>query len=307
MAGLFNLHQAIALDGIGVVRQRCATKQQRASVNAAVATLAARAADANGSDDALYASVLVTGLPHKKLDHPGVPLRWEHECAQACLRYESRNATGLPYGAKARMVLLYLQTEAIRNNSPEVELGPSMHAWLRSMTRQTPGGMTYRIIREQATRLFDCQLSIMWKSFSAQPLHAPLVRGLSNASGEPHGTAQCHAEESIPARAVLHEAVFQAIRASAVRVRRSAIQCISHNGTAMDQYILMSQRLPTLPASVAIPWPALAARFGTNYKRFSQMRPRYLDALRLALAVYPEARIDVTAHGLVLHPSPPPA
>ena len=29
-----------------------------------------------------------------------------------------------------------------------------------------------------------------------------------------------------------------------------------------------------------------------------------LDALRLALAVYPEARVDVCEEGLVLHPSP---
>lgn len=212
------------------------------------------------------------------------------------------------------MVLLYLQTEAIRNDSPDVDLGPSMHAWLRSMTQQTPGGMTYRIIREQATRLFDCQLSIAWKSCtsSAQPLQAPLVHWLYDASGERrHATqwwaASAHADEALPTHAVLHEAVFHAIRASAVRVRRSAIQCISHNGTAMDQYILMSRRLPLLAVPVAIPWAALSARFGTSYKRFSQMRPRYLDALRLALAVYPEARVDVTTHGLILHPSPPPA
>jgi hypothetical protein len=35
------------------------------------------------------------------------------------------------------------------------------------------------------------------------------------------------------------------------------------------------------------------------------LKPVLLDALRLALAVYPEAQVDVFPEGLVLHPSPP--
>jgi hypothetical protein len=36
------------------------------------------------------------------------------------------------------------------------------------------------------------------------------------------------------------------------------------------------------------------------------MKEPFLDALRLALAVYPEARVEVAKEGLVLHPSQPP-
>ena len=128
LAGLFDLHRAIGFDGIGAVRQRCATKQQRASMNAAAATLAARDSATAAPDATLYASVLVTGLPHKNLDHSAVPRRWEHECTRARLRYESGSAAGLPYGAKARMVVPYLQTKATRNESPDVDLGPSKRA-----------------------------------------------------------------------------------------------------------------------------------------------------------------------------------
>ena len=36
-----------------------------------------------------------------------------------------------------------------------------------------------------------------------------------------------------------------------------------------------------------------------------QIKPTFLEALQLALAVYPEARVDVEAEGIVLHPSLP--
>jgi hypothetical protein len=37
-----------------------------------------------------------------------------------------------------------------------------------------------------------------------------------------------------------------------------------------------------------------------------QIKPTFNEALTLALAVYPEASVDIGAEGLVLHPSPPP-
>jgi hypothetical protein len=137
-------------------------------------------------------------------------------------------------------------------------------------------------------------LALTWKSGEETAINGSLVETLVAA------------DAGFPVRAVLTDSVFRAIKRSAIPVRRSALVCIGHNGTAIDQYILLSQRLPQLQQPLAVTWAALAARFGTAYKLFRQMRPRYLDALRLALAVYPEARVDVTGAGLILHPSLPP-
>jgi hypothetical protein len=40
-------------------------------------------------------------------------------------------------------------------------------------------------------------------------------------------------------------------------------------------------------------------------KAVLHLKPVFLDALRLALAVYPEARVGVLEEGLMRHPSPP--
>ena len=48
-----------------------------------------------------------------------------------------------------------------------------------------------------------------------------------------------------------------------------------------------------------------ASECGAGFKAVRQLKPTFRDALMLALAVYPEARVDVEATGVVLHPSAP--
>jgi Plasmid encoded RepA protein len=65
---------------------------------------------------------------------------------------------GVPYGSRARLILLYLQSEALRNKSRDIELGRSLHAWLGRLG--TPiGGKSFRDVREQADRLSRCRLT----------------------------------------------------------------------------------------------------------------------------------------------------
>jgi hypothetical protein len=62
---------------------------------------------------------------------------------------------GIPFGSIARMILLYLQTEAVKTRSREIELGRSMNHWLTSMGIDN-GGKTYKLVREQSKRLSLC-------------------------------------------------------------------------------------------------------------------------------------------------------
>src|SRR5512132_1288465 len=60
------------------------------------------------------------------------------------------------------MMLLYLQTQAVQTQSPEVELGRSMYEWLSRMGIPV-GGNTYRMVREQANHISACHLTFFWE------------------------------------------------------------------------------------------------------------------------------------------------
>jgi hypothetical protein len=107
----------------------------------------------------MHAGFAMTALPHKAIEDSV----WVRQGGSVKLRIESGmgaddTKVGLPYGAIARIILLYLQTEAVRTRSREVELGRSMNQWLTTMGIDN-GGKTYRLVREQSRRLSLCRLT----------------------------------------------------------------------------------------------------------------------------------------------------
>ena len=135
------VHQLIIKEGIEEARRQAVTKHERMVVEAAYRVL---------SDDAermgfTYSGFALTSLPHKPQQSP----TWRREGHNLTLVLQAgvdRNerSLGLPYGSYARFILLFLQSEAIRTRSREIELGRSMRVWLGSKMGLSIGGMTYK-------------------------------------------------------------------------------------------------------------------------------------------------------------------
>ena len=94
----------------------------------------------------IHAGFAMTALPHKRTD----AVEWLRDGADVRLRIESGKShdgtvVGIPFGYVARLILLYLQTEAIKTRSREVELGRSMHSWLKAMGLNC-GGKGYEAV-----------------------------------------------------------------------------------------------------------------------------------------------------------------
>jgi hypothetical protein len=75
---------------------------------------------------------------------------------------------------------------------------------------------------------------------------------------------------------------------------------------ALDLYVWLAYRLHVLKLPTPVRWAALHGQFGGGFKALRHFRPTFLTNLRLALATYPEARVDENEQGVILHPSRPP-
>ena len=75
---------------------------------------------------------------------------------------------------------------------------------------------------------------------------------------------------------------------------------------ALDIYAWLAYRLHALKVPVPISWTALKGQFGVGYGSVYNFRYRFEETLKLALAVYREAKVDVTERSLTLMPSKPP-
>jgi len=254
----------------------------------------------------VYSGWCHAALPHKRLADDAI---WALQSEHCTLLVEPGHritengkplAVGVPYGSRARLILIYLQTEALRINSREVELGKSLRDFLRRMDIPY-GGKSLREVREQADRLARCRLTFHLNSGGkAGLLNQNLFDEAMFVSDE---TDQ---GSLFVEHAKLSESYFNSLKRHPVPIEEAAIRSINNNSQAIDAYLWLAYRLHSLPRSVVVSWKALHTQFGGGYNRLDDFRRRFSDSLALALAVYPCAKIEIEARGVTLFPSKPP-
>jgi Plasmid encoded RepA protein len=240
-------------------RRQAVTKHERMVIEAAYQVL---------SDDAeklgfTYSGFALTSLPHK----PQAELVWKREGHNLTMLIQSGvdrtgRQLGLPYGSYARFILLFLQSEAIRTGSREIELGRSMRVWLGCMGLSI-GGTTYRLVNEQARRISGCSLTFYADRAGAQiESRGGFVKtaiSMSNVIDEQPALWQD--------RVLLDEDFFRALRDHPVPLSESALRAIGPRSLVIDIYIWLAYRLHALKRDVEVGWPALYAQFGAGVGR----------------------------------------
>jgi Plasmid encoded RepA protein len=292
------VHQLIIQHGIDEARRQAVTKHERMVIEAAYQVL---------SDDAermgfTYSGFALTSLPHK----PQQGTTWRREghnltlVLQAGVDRNEKNL-GLPYGSYARFILLFLQSEAIRTQSREVELGRSMRVWLGSKMGLSIGGMTYKNVSEQAKRISGCSLTFFADRDGAQiKSRGGFVKTeitMTNVIGDQPTLWQD--------RVLLDEDFYRALREHPVPVSEAALRAIGPRSLVIDIYIWLAYRLHALRRDTEVGWPSLYAQFGAGVGRIRGFRKYFIECLAIATAAYPEARIDISERGVILRPSRP--
>lgn len=212
-------------------------------------------------------------------------------------------SVGVPFGAHARLILLYLQSEALRTGSREVELGASLRQWMTRLGIQ-PGGSAFRSVREQAERISRCRLTFHIQGGggrSALVNQSVVDRALFIEEEDEGGQGRLNLEV-----AKLSEGYFEQLQKHPVPLEEAAIKALANNSAAIDAYIWLAYRLHVLTSDKLVTWKALKAQFGQSYKELYHFKSKWPKALSLALAVYPEALVEIADQGVVLKPSRPP-
>src|SRR3954464_12593611 len=291
------VHQLIVREGIEKAREQAVTKRERQVVEAAYQVL---------SEDAekigfTYSGFALPPPPHKPLTEPV----WRREGHNITLLLESGydrlgKPVGVPYGSYARFILLFLQSEAVRTGSREIELGRSMRVWLGTMGLSI-GGTTYRMVAEQAKRISNCRLQFYADRGGKELMrHGGFVDGsisMAGVSGNQPGLWQD--------RVLLNEEFYRALREHPVPVSESALRAIGPRSMAIDIYIWLAYRLHAVRRDVEVGWPALYSQFGSGFQLTRKFRAHFIECLELSLAAYPDARVSIGEHGLVLRHSRP--
>lgn len=248
----------------------------------------------------LFSGWCQTALPHRKLPDDQV---WTLKTDYVRLMVEPGSVeigdqvvrVGVPYGSRARLILLYLQSEAIRTNAREIELGRSLRIWLGKLGVPI-GGKSMNDVRNQALRLSRCRMTFQITQgnkvgFINQNLIDTAM--FSSEGGSLLETVQ------------LSDRFFSELKRHPVPVQEGSIRALSNNSQALDVYCWLAYRLRSLSAPTMISWAALMPQFGRAYGEKKEFRRRFLESLQMALAVYPDAKVEILRGGLKLMKSRP--
>jgi hypothetical protein len=297
---------------MGTVHDLIEARGKRAALDADFARSVVEAASAYMADEEagigfLYSGWCQAALPHRRLPDGQ---SWQINSDRITLAVEpglrpdpsgTLVPSGVPYGSRARLIMLYLQSEALRTGSRDVVLGRSLRDWLGRMGIAI-GGKSMRDVREQAERIARCRFTF----HVAQGGRVGLVNQnvVDTAMFTP--TADLDGGTLFTEVARLSEVFFDQLNRHPVPVEEAAVRAISNNSMALDLYAWLAYRLHALPKPTPISWVALKGQFGSGVARMDNFRPTFTENLKLAQAVYRHAKLEMDAKGVTLHPSPPP-
>ncbi len=212
-------------------------------------------------------------------------------------------AKPLPSGAKPRLIMIHICSEAVRTGNPRIEVGFSVRQFLKTL-QLNPDGREYRRFKNQMEALAACHILL---GFSNGQRSTTLdVKPINEF------TAWCSDDDDQrtlwPGIIQLSQPFFDTIRASAVPLDRRALRGIQHSALCLDIYTWLAHRLHRIPKKngVDLSWDNLHRQFGEEYAQKRGFKRKFIQALKQTLAVYPNAKVEDTANGLLFKNSPPP-
>lgn len=209
---------------------------------------------------------------------------------------------GVPYGPKARLIMIHLQTEGLKSRT--VNLGASFSAFMRSLGLAVTGGKrgTIGAVREQSLRIARCRFTMQWDDTNATGGGRTVIADTSIVDG----LELWHASGDQWTETVeLSERFHTHLREHAVPLDKRGIAHLSANSLGLDLYALFAYRLPRIDRDVHLRWLALQQQIGSSEKTTNTLAQRVREVMPDVLTAYPHANVELTAHGLLLKPSRP--
>jgi hypothetical protein len=261
----------------------------------------------------LHTVLAQCGLPYRE---PNVPHYVKQNGAASLvvspghlLNPETKELTlqGIPYGAKPRLLMIHLCTEAIRTGEATIPVGDSMSAFMQELGLKVTGGKRGSIgrFKEQLNRLAASRMQFAFDFGDTQTTlnPAPLIKRFDVWFPTDPGQRVLW-----PSEVTLSGEFFDSLRNHALPLDPRAIGALQHSARALDIYTWLANRLTRVTGRNGdkVSWAALHAQFGADVTDRRTFRRQFNTAMKQALAVYPKAKVESEDGGIRLRKSAPP-
>lgn len=218
---------------------------------------------------------------------------------------------GLPYGSIPRLLLAWICTEAVKTQSPILNIGSSQSKFLQTLGMQNTG-YYIKQLDEQSKRLFSSLISIDYSDEKSFAVENFLIAKKAVLCWDK--------TTEIPVwggKITLTNEFYDEITQNPVPLDLRVMQALKKSPLAMDIYAWTVYRIFLLRVKkqpfAKIPWEALQAQFGSAYGTNSRklttqnqkevvqhalrnFRSNFLEQLRKVTVFYPELADSVESN-----------
>jgi hypothetical protein len=255
-------------------------------------------------------------LPHS--DPGDVPL-WTRTnkyttlvVARTAFDFKSKKPIGYPYGALPRLLLFWMNTEAVRTHKRRLEMGDSFAAFIRQLGLDpSRGGLRSdpERLREQMRRLFSA--AIGFQQDTDDGTHEQAVTMSVTSSRELWWDPKNPEQMSLLGSWIeLGDKFFQTITATPVPGDLRGLKALKRSPLALDLYIWATYKAFSARKkgkNQFVLWSSLIEQFGADYNDPKNFRKKAIAALRKVQTVYPGLKLQDAVGGICVLASSSPA
>jgi hypothetical protein len=210
---------------------------------------------------------------------------------------------GLPYGPKARLMLLHLCTEAVKQRTPKIEVASSLSGFIRDMGFPVTGGDrgTLKQFKEQLNRLAACSMQIgLWDGTRASTLNVPPFRQM-----DVWLPLNVDPDQGLlwSSSITFHRDFFDNLLQHALPVDIRAARAFAGSARKLDLLFWVGYRLSRLERPLRLTWDNLYKQFGSENGSIRSFRQEFRKDVAHLTEVFPRLRLSLDEGGMQLLPS----
>lgn len=217
---------------------------------------------------------------------------------------------GIPYGAKARLILLYVCSKALKEKSASITLPDSLSDFLTELGFPVTGGDkgTLKPFKEQMQRVFSARYVMgFWDGERSITKPQELAEEY-----EIWTTSSADQPMLWKTRLTLAPRFYESLTKHALPLNIKALQLFQHSARQMDVIMWLAYRLRSISTPLHITWQQLFEQFGTpttagtespKYKRaLLDFRADFRKDIADILTAFPNLPLSVSQTGLKISP-----
>lgn len=207
----------------------------------------------------------------------------------------------IPFGPKARLLMMHLCSEAVRQKSPKIEIAETLTGFVRDMGFPDSGGRKgpMTAFKEQINALAAARIRL--STWTDQSQRTRFVQPFDQIDlWLPKNPAQ---RMLWPSTITFSDGFYRSLEQHAMPVNIRAVKAFAGSARKLDMLFWLGYRLHSLQEPLTLTWGNLTSQWGQGFTRERDFQRRFTAEMQALKEAFPRLSFTLTEKGMVLQPT----